>query len=121
MSESSASVTGQKRAVFIGKAAAAWDRMFGSDGQNGLVTFEQRERRACELTDELARLLLDEHIASDPAAAAQDGPCPMCGGPTQYQGSEPRQVQTLRGQVQFPRTKVWCSKCRRVFFCSTNG
>ena len=61
---------------------AAFDRMFGSDGQNGLVSFEERERRACELTDELARLLLDEHIASDPAAVAKDGPCPICGGPT---------------------------------------
>jgi len=116
MSELSAAGLGQKRAAFIRKAASAFDRMFGSDGQNGLVTFDQREQRACDLTDELARLLLDEHIASDPAAQVQEGPCPQCGGPTRYKGSEPREVQTLRGPVQFPRTKVWCPKCRRIFF-----
>lgn len=121
MSDASAVAASQKRAAFIRKAAAAYDRMCGGDGQNGLVSFDQREQRACELTDELARLLLDEHVASDPAAAAKEGPCPVCGGPTRYEQTEPRQVQTLRGRIRFERTKVWCPKCRRHFFFSTSG
>lgn len=121
MSQASAVQASQKRAAFIRKAAAAYDRMCGGDGQNGLVSFQERERRACELTDELARLLLDEHIASDPAAVAKDGPCPICGGPTEYLGAERRQVQTLRGEVGYDRAKVWCRKCRRIFFCSMSG
>ena len=81
MSELSAGALGQKRAEFARKALAAFDRMFGSDGQNGLVTFDQREQRACEVTDELARLLLDEHIAMDPASQSREGCCPICGRP----------------------------------------
>ena len=121
MSELSAEALGQKRAEFARKALAAFDQMFGSDGQNGLVTFAQREQRACEATDELARLLVDEHIASDPASQAKEGSCPICGEPARYEATEPRQVQTLRGQVRFSRPKVWCSACRRYFFCSTSG
>jgi hypothetical protein len=121
MSERSAAALGEKRAEFARKALAAFDRMFGSDGQNGLVTFDQREQRACEVTDELARLLLDEHIALDPASQAKEGCCPICGRTARYERTEPRQVQTLRGQVGFDRPKVWCSKCRRHFFCSTSG
>ncbi len=121
MSELSAAELGQKRAEFARKALAAFDRMFGWDGQNGLVTFDQREQRACEVTDELARLLLDEHIALDPASEAKEGRCPICGETGQYEATEPRQVQTLRGQVGYSRPKVWCAKCRRHFFCSTSG
>ncbi len=121
MSESSSAALAQKRAGFARQALAAFDRMFGADGQNGLVTFDERERRACEVTDELARLLLDEHVALDPASQATEGPCPTCGRPTRYEASEPREIQTLRGHVRFRRTKVWCRSCRRVFFCSTSG
>lgn len=116
MSESLSAALAQKRAGFARKALAAFDRMFGSDGQNGLVTFDERERRACEVTDELARLLLDEHVALDPGSQATDGPCPKCGQPTRYESSEPREIQTLRGKVRFSRTKVWCPACRRKFF-----
>jgi hypothetical protein len=48
---------GRKRAEFLARAGQAFDRVFGADGQNGLVTFAQREDRACEVTDELARWL----------------------------------------------------------------
>ena len=71
-----------KQAEFLALAVAAFHRMFGSDGQNGLVTFAEREERACEVTDELARWLMAEHVAQDPtgeAGVARD--CPICGGP----------------------------------------
>jgi uncharacterized protein with PIN domain len=121
MSELSGAALAQKRAEFARKALAAFDRMFGSDGQNGLVTLDEREQRACEVTDELARLLLDEHIALDPAVQVKEGPCPECGRPVRYESTEPREVQTLRGKVGFTRTKVECRACRRKFFSSTNG
>jgi hypothetical protein len=38
----------RKRAEFPALARTAFQRMFGSDGQNGLVTFAQRKQRACE-------------------------------------------------------------------------
>jgi hypothetical protein len=51
MSQASAEEASRKRAAFIGKAAAAYDRMCGGDGQNGLVSFEEREGRACVRVD----------------------------------------------------------------------
>jgi len=39
----------RKRAEFLARAGEAFDGMFGSDGQNGLVTFSEREERACEV------------------------------------------------------------------------
>jgi len=56
------------REEFRARAAEAFDQMFGADGQNGLVTFTEREDRACEATDRLARWLLEEHLALDPPA-----------------------------------------------------
>ena len=45
------------REQFRAQADQAFDQMFGRDGQNGLVTFTEREDRACEATDALARWL----------------------------------------------------------------
>ena len=56
------------REEFRARADQAFEQMFGTDGQNGLVTFTEREDRACEVTDALARWLMEEHLASDPAA-----------------------------------------------------
>ena len=72
-----------KRAKFVSRAGQAFERMFGADGQNGLVTFAQREDRACEVTDELARWLMAEHIALDPSGPSSvEAICPLCGVPT---------------------------------------
>ena len=48
----------EQRQGFQEEAGLAFDQMLGSDGQNGLVTFEERENRACELGDALTRRLL---------------------------------------------------------------
>ncbi len=45
----------QLRREFLVRAQAAFEQMFGADGQNGLVTFTEREDWACEVTDALAR------------------------------------------------------------------
>ncbi len=63
-----------KREEFLRLAQAAFERMFGSDGQNGLVIFTEREERACEITDER---LMAEHLAQDPAGEAGVR-CPRC-------------------------------------------
>ena len=56
-----------QRAQFLALAGTVFEQLFGTDGQNGLVTFAEREERACALTDELARWLMAEHVAQDPA------------------------------------------------------
>jgi hypothetical protein len=111
-----------KRAEFLSRAGDAFDRVFGTDGQNGLVTFAQREDRACEVTDELARWLMAEHIALDPTGEASvEAVCPICGGPARYESAdqaelELREFQTRRGKVEYRRAAARCPRCRKVFF-----
>ena len=90
-----------KRAQFLALAGRAFEQMFGGDGQNGLVTFAEREERACAVTDELARWLMTEHVAQDPAGQAGGGQtCPICQGPLQ-EGSAPPAARR-RG-----RERIW--------------
>lgn len=112
----------QKRAEFMAQARAAFELMFGADGQNGLVTFSQREQRACEATDALARWLMAEHITLDPAGAASvAAACPRCGGPVRYESAgqaqqEVRELMTRRGKVQYRRAAARCPRCRKIFY-----
>jgi uncharacterized protein with PIN domain len=112
----------RKRAEFLSRSGEAFDRMFGTDGQNGLVTFSQREDRACQVTDELTRWLMAEHIAVDPVGGtSEEAICPICGGPARYESaeraeSEVREFQTRRGKVEYRRAAVRCRRCRRIFF-----
>jgi uncharacterized protein with PIN domain len=112
----------RKRAEFLRRAQAAFDRVFGADGQNGLVTFAQREDRACAVTDELARWLMAEHIALDPTGGSSVAAlCPICGGPARYESAgqaemELREFQTRRGKVEYRRAAARCPRCRKIFF-----
>jgi endogenous inhibitor of DNA gyrase (YacG/DUF329 family) len=110
------------RAEFRARADEAFSQMFGSDGQNGLVTFTEREDRACEVTDRLAQWLMEEHLAVDPAGdpGAQVS-CPLCGGPVRYDSPEEaeleiRAFQTRRGKIEYERAARRCPRCRKVFF-----
>jgi hypothetical protein len=111
----------QLRAKFVGQANQAFVRMFGADGQNGLVKFTEREDRACEVGDELSRWLMAEHIALDPASGAVEVDCPICGGPVKYKSAEQaerevRELQTRRGKVEYRRAAKRCPRCRKIFF-----
>jgi uncharacterized protein with PIN domain len=111
-----------KRAQFVALAGKAFERMFGSDGQNGLVTLAEREERACELTDELARWLMSEHVAQDPAAQAGEKPaCPICHGRLPEESARPpapevRELMTRRGKIAYRRAAARCPHCRKIFF-----
>ena len=110
------------REEFRARADQAFDQMFGWDGQNGLVTFTEREDRACEATDALARWLMEEHLALDPAAdpGAQVA-CPICGGAVHYDSPEQaeleiREFHTRRGKIEYERAARRCPRCRKFFF-----
>jgi len=93
-----------KRAQFLALAGTAFERMFGVDGHNGLVTFAEREERACEVTDELARRLMAEPGAQDPAdQTGGEHPCPIGPRPLQEESARPqpaevRELMTRRDQ-----------------------
>jgi len=114
----------RRRVEFMEDAGRAFDRMLGADGQNGLVTFEQREDRACEVGDGLTRRLLEAHLAADDDAAGRGGEvaCPLCGravhcdAPAGTAKMQKRKLLTRRGEVQYERAARRCPRCRRVFF-----
>jgi hypothetical protein len=111
-----------KRAQFLALAGTAFERMFGSDGQNGLVTFAEREERACAVTDELARWLMAEHVAQDPAGpAGGEDTCPICRRPLPAEAARPappevRELMTRRGRIAYRRAAARCPQCRKIFF-----
>jgi uncharacterized protein with PIN domain len=111
-----------KRAQFLALAGTAFEQMFGSDGQNGLVTFAEREERACAVTDALARWLLAEHVGQDPVGQAGGEPaCPICQRPLPQESprsAEPevRELMTRRGKIAYRRMAARCPQCRKIFF-----
>ena len=87
----------QLRREFLVRAEAAFEQMFGADGQNALVTFTERENRACEVTDALARAAyLSE---DDRAARFYDQRPPPAGG-----GQEPAKAGCMNGRAPKP---IW--------------
>jgi hypothetical protein len=112
----------KRRREFQEEAGRTFDQMLGSDGQNGLITFAEREERACELGDALTRWLLEEHLAADEAAdPGERVDCPICGravvcGEPEAQEMQRRRLLTRRGRVDFERAARRCPPCRRIFF-----
>ena len=116
----------ERRRRFLSNAAAAYDLMFAPVHQDQLVTFDQREERACELGRDLATWLLQQHANADPAARPTPGAvppptCPKCGRPGRWV-TEPdapppgRRLTTRTGVVTVHRRKARCTACRVVFF-----
>ena len=111
-----------RRREYLEEAGQAFDQMLGGDGRNGLVTFEERENRACELGDALTRRLMEEHLSADDAVdPGTQVDCPLCGRPVHCEEPqkvelENRAVQTRRGKVDFERAARRCTPCRRIFF-----
>jgi len=112
----------RRRCAFVEEAGRAFDQMLGDDGQNGLVTFEEREDRACDLGDGLTRRLLADHLAADESThPGVEVACPICGKAVHCDAPdkvkrEKRQVRTRRGEVELARAARRCSRCRRIFF-----
>ena len=117
------------------RSEKAFQEMFGEDQQKNLVTFSEREERAVDIGRALSRLLIEEHIAADPAAqpsvhagdtAPGDTPsgtcgCPRCGkaGVLVTKAEDPlpgRKVESLAGAVGLEREQYACATCRVVFF-----
>jgi hypothetical protein len=110
------------REAFREQADAAFDKMFGADGPNELVTFTEREARACDVTDDLARWLMIKHVERDETGRALTATCPLCGGPAlacdgvKEDEAQPREIQTRRGTIEYERAARRCPRCRKIFF-----
>jgi hypothetical protein len=112
------------RRRWLAHAAAAFDLMFYPDHQADLVTFDQREARACELGRDLSTWLIQQHANADELAqptAAQQVLCPKCCRPARKKtepGTPPpgRRLTGLSGEVELRRDQFTCTACRVVFF-----
>jgi endogenous inhibitor of DNA gyrase (YacG/DUF329 family) len=111
------------RRRWLAHAAAAFDLMFHPDHQVDLVTFDQREARACELGRDLTTWLIEQHTNADEMAQPADDRqvlCPKCGRPARRK-IEPgtpqgRRLTGLSGEVELRRDQWTCTACRVVFF-----
>jgi hypothetical protein len=112
------------RQRWLDQAAAAFDLMFRPEYQDQLVSFDQREQRACELGQDLTAWLLQQHIDAETPIRSepQHRPsCPKCGQPG-HRLTEPdeplpqRRVTTRAGEVTVSRERWRCTTCRVVFF-----
>ena len=109
---------------WLQQAEAAFELMFDADQQDRLVTFDQRERRACSLTRELATWLIEQHIAEDPAVrhtGIESPACPRCSGPARRETppEDPlpgRSLTSAAGEVTLRRERWYCPTCRAAFF-----
>jgi uncharacterized protein with PIN domain len=113
----------QLRKQWMESASAAFDLMFGESQQEQLVTLTQREKYACDLSQDLARWLLERHVSADTAAQPEPDrvSCPKCGRParkvTKPAATAPqRPVTTLAGDIEFAREQWRCPRCRILFF-----
>lgn len=108
--------------AFRREASESFKGMFGEDGQNGLITFREREERALGLGLQLARWLLGAHLGEDPLKAPHKGEtlCPHCHQPAKPREGPPegRDVVTKMDGVNYERQAFLCVPCRRVFFPS---
>ena len=112
------------RQRWLAHTAAAFDLMFDPLYQDQLVTFDQREQRAVELSRDLTVWLLQQHVHTDPLAQPDQSQrivCPRCSRPGRRATGpgEPlpqRRLTTLVGEVAFHREKWQCTTCRVVFF-----
>jgi hypothetical protein len=112
------------RRRWLAHAAAAFDLMFHPDHQVDLVTFDQREARACELGSDLSTWLIQQHANADEMARPGDDRevhCPRCGRPARRRadpGTTPpsRRLSGLSGEVELRRDQWACTTCRVVFF-----
>jgi hypothetical protein len=114
------------RRRWLAHAAAAFDLMFHPEHQADLITFDQRETRACELGRDLTTWLIQQHVNRDEMAhpsADQPVVCPKCGRPARRK-TDPdpdaappgRRVTGLSGEVEVKRDPWRCTTCRIVFF-----
>jgi len=111
------------RRRWLAHAAAAFDLMFHPDHQVDLITFDQREARACELGRDLTTWLIEQHTNADEMAhptADRQVLCPRCGRPARRKidpgAPQGRRLTGLSGEVQLRRDQFTCTACRVVFF-----
>jgi len=119
---------GTRHERWVQRTEAAYRRMFEGKSQEELVTLTQRENMAMLIAKEMAAFLLEEQVASDPAAQPAEASatcCPKCGQPgspaVEEEELPERAVTTRVGPIGVRRQRWHCAKCRVVFFSARHS
>jgi hypothetical protein len=80
-------------------------------------TLVDLEELACEIGDELTRLLTEGELARRGMQEIQEeAECPDCGRLCPVEDDEPVVLQGLRGELAYTQPRHFCNRCRRSFF-----
>jgi hypothetical protein len=81
-------------------------------------TFVELEELACEIGDEVTRQLMAGQLAErgDEVATGGSQPCPDCGQSSSRAEMEHRELDSLRGPIEYDEPAFHCPTCRRDFF-----
>lgn len=81
-------------------------------------TFVELEELACQIGDEVTRQLMVGQLGerSDAVAHAGGQSCPDCGQASSRSEPQHRQLDSLRGKIEYDEPAYHCPTCRRAFF-----
>jgi len=81
-------------------------------------TFVELEELACEIGDEVTRQLLAGQLADRSREVADSGSqwCPDCGQSSSRVEMQQRELDSLRGTIEYDEAAYHCPTCRRAFF-----
>jgi len=81
-------------------------------------TIVELEELACEIGDEVTRQLMSGELAERSEEVADSGsqPCPDCGQSSSRSEMQHRELDSLRGKIEYDDPAYHCPTCRRAFF-----
>lgn len=110
------------RPYLEGVAKNLVDKLYGPDGPAWGTRLTEIEDLLLALRAVLTEKMLDEALARQAAAHAQQPDatrqCPGCQQPLPWDETNPRLVQTRAGEAEWSEPKALCPRCRRAFFPS---
>jgi uncharacterized protein with PIN domain len=101
------------RAKLLARAEATIDELLKDERLHEKMTLREIEEIVGQSEADFRQAALEEIIALQQATATR---CAVCGGRLENKGKKPKQVVSLRGEMQIERTYYQCQACGRGYF-----
>jgi hypothetical protein len=102
-------------------AQEAADEVFGPAGMPWGTLFDDLETVAVAGGDLFSQTFMVQAAAQQATTVPPEREvCPHCGEPLSGDGTDPRVLQTTRGDVTWPEPQRICTACKRSFFPSVS-
>src|SRR5512135_2013856 len=99
-------------------AQEAADEVFGPAGMPWGTLFDDLETVAVAGGDLFSQTFMAQAAAQQATAVPPEQVCPHCAEPSSGDETDPRVLQTTRGDVTWPEPQRICTACKRSFFPS---